>query len=126
MNNVLSFKIAGLPKTTNASRRHGHWGALLSESRKWKRAVWAAVQIAGKPTQPMRSARIELIRHSSTEPDFDNLVSSFKWILDGLIDSGVIVSDKPSVIGQPGYQWKKAAPKYGFIEVKVSDGKIIT
>lgn len=80
------------------------------------------VQIAGKPTQPMLSARIEMIRHSSTEPDFDNLVSSFKWILDGLIDAGVIVSDKPSVIGQPVYQWKKAAPKNGFIEVKVSDG----
>lgn len=122
MINVLSFKLAGLPKTTNASRRHGHWGALLSESRKWKRAVWAAVQNAGKPAQPMLSASIELIRHSSTQPDFDNLVISFKWILDGLIDAGVIVSDKPSVIGQPVYQWEKAAPKKGFIEVRVSDG----
>lgn len=122
MVNALSFKLAGLPKTTNASRRHGHWGALLSESRKWKKAVWAAVVVEGKPTQPMLSASIELIRHSSTQPDFDNLVSSFKWILDGLIDAGVIVSDKPSVIGQPVYQWEKAAPKKGFIEVRVSDG----
>lgn len=122
MVNALSFKLAGLPKTTNASRRHGHWGALLSESRKWKKAVWAAVQIAGKPTQPMRSARIELIRHSSTEPDFDNLVSSFKWILDGLIDAGVITSDKSIVIGQPTYMWKKARPGNGMIEVRVAGG----
>jgi hypothetical protein len=69
---MLTFKLLGLPKITNASRRQAHWGALLSESRKWKKAVWLGVIIAGKPSQPMISARVELIRHSSAEPDFDN------------------------------------------------------
>jgi hypothetical protein len=49
-------------------------------------------------------------------------VSSFKWVVDGLINAGIIISDKPSVIGQPIYKWMKVAPKKGFIEVKVIEG----
>lgn len=119
---VLLFTIMGLPKTTNASRGQGHSGSLLGESRKWKKAVWSAETIEGKPSSPLVSARPKLIRYSSADPDFDNLVSSFKWVVDGLIDAGIIISDKPSVIGQPIYKWKKVASKNGFIEVVVTEG----
>lgn len=123
LDSMLSFKITGLPQTTNANRRSSHWGTLLAESKKWKKAVWVAVISEGRPILPLSRAKVELTRYSSVEPDFDNLVSSFKWIIDGLIDAKVIVSDKPSVIGQPIYHWKKVAPKKGMVEVKVTSNE---
>jgi len=46
-------------------------------------------RLIGIPTRPLTEARIELVRHSSVEPDYDNLVGSFKAIIDGLRDAGV-------------------------------------
>ena len=84
----------------------------------WKKAVWIAVVSVGRPTIPFTLVHIELTRYSRVEPDFDNLVSSFKWIVDGLIDAKVIVSDKPSIIGQSTYRWKKSAPKKVWLKLK--------
>lgn len=112
---LLRFTLQGLPKTTNAGGRQ-HWAVKAAEARNWKRAV---LLVAGrnKPDSPLKKAKITFTRFSSAEPDFDGLVSSFKHVLDGLVDAGVIVSDKQSTIGQPTYLWKKAPQKQGYIQV---------
>lgn len=67
----------------------------------------------------MATARLQLIRHSQTEPDFDGLVSSFKPIIDGLVISGVLENDRSANIGQPDYHWEYAPPKAGKITVRI-------
>lgn len=92
----------------------------MAEARKWKKAVVAEVS-EQKPSRPLLKAKLKLTRHSSSEPDFDGLVSSFKHCIDGLIEAGVILNDKMSNIGQPTYQWTYAPQKEGFIEIYLEE-----
>lgn len=112
---IFEFEIPGLPKTTNSGGRD-HWKAKAREAKKWKSMVAIVVS---KPPSPLTKARLTLTRCSSGECDFDGLVSSFKHVIDGLVDAGVIVNDKFSAIGQPTYQMEKASPGKGKIKVKV-------
>lgn len=116
----LKFTIEDLPHSTNSLGRK-HWGAKLKESRKWERLVWETVIFGGypKPPSPLKKAKISLTRHSSREPDFDGLVSTFKHVLDGLKNAKIIVDDKMSVIGQPNYKWECAPRNKGKITVHV-------
>lgn len=112
---TLEFEIQGLPKMTNASRVH--WTKKMKEAKKWKALVYEQVSLAR--WTPINKANLTLIRFSSVEPDFDGLVSSFKHVIDGLVEAGVLENDKVSNIGQPKYAWQKCAPKMGKIRVKV-------
>lgn len=115
---TLAFTLTGLPKTTNGHSR-AHWRSLHKEATKWKRAVRFAINIV--PDTPIKKAKLLLIRRSSSEPDFDGLVSSFKHVIDGLIKAGIIESDKMSVIGQPEYKWEKVSRGAGHIYIEVKD-----
>lgn len=112
------FEIPSLPKTTNAGGR-AHWALKAKEAKVWKAWVLLCVRQVKFKGPPLQKARLTLIRYSSSEPDFDGLVSSFKHVIDGLVDAKVLVSDKQSVIGQPTYLWEYAPPKKGFIRVHV-------
>ena len=109
--------IDDLPMMTNKSRRC-HWAVQNKEAKKWKRLVLFNVS---RPDEPLKKASIKFTRHSSQEPDFDGLVSGFKHVLDGLKHAGVIIDDKPSIIGHPSYEWLKSPGKKGFITIKVTE-----
>lgn len=124
---ILELELQGLPKIfSNGS--HGHWRGRHSEAKKWKRLVYSAAEMfvitdknaKGESVRlPMSKANLTLTRCSSVEPDFDGLVISFKNVIDGLVEAGVIAGDKVSNIGQPKYEWIKAKPKMGKIKVRV-------
>lgn len=117
----IEFLLEGLPKSTNSLRRAGHWSQMYKHSSDWKKKVWLKVVQHGKPKKPLTRARVTLTRYSSTCPDYEGLVSTFKTILDGLIDSQVIIDDNMSVIGAPDYKWEKAKPGKGMIGVAVEE-----
>lgn len=115
----LEFRIDGLPKVlTNGSQ--GSWKASHFHKKKWKRAVAFAVRYQ-TPDKPLTSARVECVRHSSRRPDRDNLAASFKSILDGLVDAGVLLDDSDDIIKEMKYRWEKVSPKDGFITVVVEE-----
>lgn len=74
-----------------------------------------------RPAEPLERAHLILTRHSSSEPDFDGLAVSFKPVIDGLVEAGVLANDKSGNIGQPEYRWFKAPMKMGFITVEVRE-----
>jgi hypothetical protein len=115
----LSFEIEDLPKTVNAQASM-HWRAKGDYVRAWHRSVWLAVGNR-KPKEPLKTAKLILTRYSSTEPDYDGLVGSFKPIVDGLIQAGVLINDKMSNIGQSVYRWEKAPRGKGKIQVIVQE-----
>ncbi len=117
MSYTLEFEIKGLPSTANATLR-GHWRTHYGKAKTWKRKVWLVVWHL-RPPEPLTRAQLTLTRFSSSEPDFDGLVSSFKHVIDGLVEARVLIDDKPSVIGQPVCQWTKAKPGHGKIKVRV-------
>lgn len=113
---TLEFTLSGLPRTTNGS--HGHWRARQVRSKALKARVFASCWHL-RPKTPLTQARITLTRLSSVEPDYDNLVISFKVVLDGLRQAGIIVDDRRKNIGRPEYLWEKCKPGEGHIKVKV-------
>lgn len=119
---VLSFTIHGLPKRPNQVL-HKHWRSNNREAQNWIEAVWKTVG-AKKPPKPLNKARLICIRYSSSEPDYDGLVGSFKHVIDGLKACGVIQDDKSSVIGIPTYHWERAPAKAGRIFVQVEEIQI--
>lgn len=120
----IEFELNGLPVRTNNAR--SHWALRSAEARKWKRKVIEAVIYKKlKPKKPLKHAILTLTRHSSVEPDFDGLVSSFKHVIDGLIYAQVLENDKTSNIGQPTYIWRKAPPGRGYIRVSVKESESI-
>lgn len=115
----IEIEIEGLPKTINEIGRK-HWAVKKKEVDKWHQLV--AMHTLGKrPMKPLKHAKVTMIRHSSKEPDFDNLASSFKAVMDGLIKAGVIENDRQANIGQPSYRWEKAPHGAGHIWVRVEE-----
>lgn len=113
----IEFEIDGLPKMPN-SLLGASWKVRAGHAKRWERLVWKCVWPI-KPNEPLAHAALLLIRCSSMEADFDGLVGSFKCVTDGLVKCGIIIDDKPAVIGQPSYKWEKVPPGKGKIKVKV-------
>lgn len=116
MKYTLEFSLNGLPKRTNNIKS---WRMRFAEARKWKAAVFAAVDYKLRPAEPLTKAKVTIIRFSSMPPDYDGMVSAGKYLIDGLVDAKVLVNDTFDIIGAPTYSWEKAKPKQGKVVVKV-------
>ncbi len=114
----LYLKFNVLPKTMNQLLGGGRW-ANKKESDFWKDLVFHAT-LGKKPPEPLKTAKLVLVRASSKEPDYDNLCSGFKKITDALTKFGIIIDDRMSVIGIPEFKWVKTPPKKGYVEIYVS------
>jgi Holliday junction resolvase RusA-like endonuclease len=112
----LFLSIEGLPMIiTNGG---GNWRRAHYEKRKWKQLVHANIHGPARPPEPLKRAKATFTRHSSNQPDLDNLGASFKACQDALVEAGIIVDDSPDVLTAT-YQWSKANPKKGFITIEV-------
>lgn len=115
---LVEFNIPGLPKSVNQIGRK-HWTVKAREAKVWKTLVYTQCVITKIAGLGLKKCHLELIRHSSVEPDFDNLAGSFKHVIDGLVYAQVMVDDKPSIIGSPEFKWIKAKQKEGKITVRI-------
>lgn len=124
MSHSLEFEIKGLPKLPNQTL-YRHWRVKQQEALKWKVLVVNAVNCVNleqkRTAQPFSMAKVTLTRLSSKEPDADNLMSSWKHCIDGLVLAGVIVNDKPSVIGTPVSRWEFAKRKDARVRIRVEE-----
>lgn len=118
MKYVCNIKIQSLPKLLNGA--HGHWATVAKARKQWHK--WVAEELSFNiPKTPLERCKIVCTRFSSAEPDFDNLVASFKAVIDGLKVAGVIKDDKSSCILERVYRWQKAPQKKGYVEVYVEE-----
>jgi len=117
MKYYLKIDLQGLPRTVNSIGRL-HWAVKAKETRYWIDCV-ALYVINKKPLKPLPKVRLRFTRFSSRQPDFDNLVNSFKAVQDGLVVSGILQNDKPENIETPEYIWQKACHKKGQIRIEV-------
>lgn len=95
------------------------WQARYGESRKWLGLIGKMLFVHELPKAPLEKAEIRLTRFSSSPPDFDGLVQSFKVVLDALKKLKVIKDDRMDVIGVPTYKWERVKPKQGYITIYV-------
>lgn len=111
----IDFIIEGLPSTPNARRHHMN---KYREDQSWYISIRAAVG-AGRPVAPLERANLTLTRISTVEPDYDNLVASFKPVIDGLRFAEVLTDDKKKNIGTPDYRWERGKPGKGCVRITV-------
>jgi hypothetical protein len=109
----------------NEFRRAGHFSRHRHDS-KWKSDLTTIIAGSRKPrpTVPIERYEITAMRFSSSEPDFDGLVASFKVIIDGLRELKILKDDKMSNTGQWKCLWFKAAQKAGFIRVCIQENAV--
>lgn len=116
----LQFEVNKLPLTYNKFNSC-HWIVRKKEADFWKDTVKTFVIASGCIPPSLDRATLTLTRFSSTEPDPDGLVFTFKYIIDGLVRAGVIKNDRYSNIGMPNYKWEKAKKSEGKISVLVEE-----
>lgn len=113
----LEFELAGLPPMENG---HKHWAVAGKARREWRNRTKLRVFME-RPPEPLTSVKIVCTRFSSVEPDRDNLARSFKSVIDGLKDGGIIKEDKPGIVKQFIPQWEKSPKGQGSIKVVLEE-----
>ena len=121
----LALEVHSLPPC-NVSRNQ-HWRSKVRDKKAWGVLLRQAMGRQRRPVHPLKIARLTLTRRSLRRPDFDNLVSSFKAILDILqprgkrnpMGLGVIANDTHEVIGVPEYIWEQALRGEGGVTILV-------
>ena len=107
----------GLPKLPNGS--HGHWASVNRYRRTWHQLVSNAIGF--KPKKPLEKVRVTCIRAASLKCDYDNLVMSFKPVIDGLVLAGIIKDDDMDTIVERRYSVQKTTRKDSHVTVCVEE-----
>lgn len=115
----IDFTLPGLPRMINATNR-SNWRVGWQEGKQWSKMV-GFITAGKRPPKPLVRAKAFFLRSThGVEPDFDNLVISFKPVRDALKSCGIIVDDKPSHF-RATYEWQKGVYRQGFIQVQVTE-----
>jgi hypothetical protein len=93
----LEFTIAGKPKATNALLGASYWKK-HKNAKEWKNWVWIAC-FRELPPAPLTKAKLILTRYNYRTLDYDGLVASFKPVVDGLVEAGVLQNDTWKITG---------------------------
>ena len=117
--NVLEIGVAGIPTRPNENRRL-HWGARAAGEKTYREAArlaaLAALRSSGRADDyPLRRATLEYVFVlERAAGDLDGLVAASKPILDGIVEAGVLVDDRVSVLVGLTARWVRG-PKAGVI-----------
>lgn len=110
--------IPWLPLLPNRKGQKRHWAVEHKYRKAWHTAVRAALGTQ-RPPEPWPHSHLTLTRRSDKQPDEDNLMASWKPVIDGLRACGVIEDDSPKhVIVRSN--WKHAPRGQGAISVVVT------
>jgi hypothetical protein len=115
----LKFKLSFLPKLPNQLLMK-HWRVKQKEIQLAHRMVYGATQ-RKRPTLPLEKVKMTYVRVSAREPDHDNLIFSFKHVQDGLVKARIIKDDKPSIITDSHYSWRKGPQKTGHCLITIEE-----
>lgn len=94
----LELTLHCLPKSLNKKLRWGAKWANIKENKGFDLLIFGMVRNR-LPTQPLKKARISIVRHSWRTLDFDGLVGSMKPVVDALVSAGVLADDNWNTVG---------------------------
>lgn len=119
---MIILEIMGeLPKTPNELSGM-HWGKVSKLRARWRyqTAYLAKVEAkAQKAKVPFKKVELTLIRGSSRKTDLDNIIASFKPLIDGLKDAGIITDDNPSVVVKIHAHWEQTKRDATFVRLVI-------
>lgn len=101
----LVMTIKGTPP--NYANARMHWRVKHVSVTLWSEFIESLLRVMPLGWE-IKRPKLTLTLYGMKEPDFDNLVSRWKPILDGLVRAKIIQDDRLSVIGSPTFRWVKA------------------
>lgn len=110
------IRVDELPKLPNRLLGR-HWRARHQEKDRWLIHIGCHV-LGRKPPKPLEKAHLKLTRHSAQAPDPDGLAGSWKYVIDALVNTGVLADDSSEHVTLE-LLWEKVAPRKGRITVEV-------
>ncbi len=123
----LRIELKGLPSLQSGA--FGHWRARRAHDARWKNLVRQATR-RELPKEPLEKALVVCTRYSAarSSPDRDNLVASFKPLVDGLAGykvgnvllTQVLIDDSPEHMTAE-YHWEKCPRGKGRVVMEVSE-----
>ena len=117
---TLEIELAGkLPKMNTSHTRGRHWSVGHREAKYWVGRLYLEIQ-GRKPKRPLKRARGTFTRHSSREPDYENLAYSFKEIVDALVKLDVLEDDAPKNLERM-YRWEKGRGGDGKVTIHLEE-----
>jgi hypothetical protein len=111
-------KINALPSLMNKSGHH--WAVVEKARKQWHKWVDQAFMI-GKPSKPISHCKLSLVRATANVCDYDNLVISFKPVVDGLVKAGIIADDDFQTVVDRHYSFLKVPRKEAHILITVEE-----
>ena len=114
----LRIELPGLPQLQSGA--FGHWSARRRHDSRWKQLV--ALEARGHwPKEPLERASLVCTRFSCarSSPDRDNLVASFKPLIDAL--QGVVIKNDSPEHMTAEYHWEKCHRGEGRVVIEVSE-----
>lgn len=94
----LRLEINHIPASLNISLRTNRW-RYQKLNKDWDRMLYILTQ-GRRPIEPLKKAKIRLVRHFYRMLDYDGLVGSMKPVVDALVSCGVLIDDRWDVLGQ--------------------------
>jgi hypothetical protein len=70
-----------------------HWSQRSRLNKIWRLRVQNVIR-GLEPSEPLERCHAVITKYGTRDMDFDNLVTSMKPVVDGLVDAGVMVDDK--------------------------------
>ena len=127
---MIEIVIEGRPPTLNSRR---HWRAVAADNKAWKGTVTGEARKAvgewerrhGLRWRPLRLCALSVIFivKDRRSRDWDNLISTVKPELDGLVEAGVILDDSSDVIQTVIFQiaYEKGVTETRFVVRELDD-----
>ena len=115
----LDFILPVLPAMNTAATR-AHRMVQYREAKALQQVVGHVAKL--RPHRPLARARVTAVRCSARQPDFENMVYSFKPIFDALVNIGVLAGDGPAVCDRV-YRWEPAPARKGHVRITVQELK---
>ena len=133
------FVIKELFPTLNETSRLPPY-RLTAIKRKWQKLIKGIMLIKGyRIDKPFETATIKIVRRSTKEPDYDNMVGGCKYLIDlfttprlqknGHVKNkfglGFFIDDDPTHI-KGIYKWEKTSQKEQCTIIIIEEGKNVT
>ena len=93
----LDLTFHSLPKSLNKALRTNRYKSNQT-NKGWDWLVFGMTRNK-TPKEPLKKARIRIVRHFYRTLDYDGLVGSFKPVVDALVDAGILKNDTWEVLG---------------------------
>ncbi len=101
-----------------------HWTKIKKTKQHYKHIISTHLQNGSIHRHPGK-VKITYTGHKSILMDWDNFCASFKHIGDALVDSKIIIDDKPSIVVQFAPQQIKCKRKEQKVVITIEDFNII-